>query len=73
MMTTRDRNNAERTDPAYVDVGSGAWDRQGRPSEVRVDRVLRIRPEDIRRIGAVLPEDRFDRVARALRDGDGHG
>ena len=66
MMTTRDRSNAGRTDPDYVDVGSGAWDRQGRPSEVKVDRVLRIRPADIRRDGAVLEEAMFSRVADAL-------
>ena len=28
----------------WVDIGSGAWDRQGRPSEVRVDRVVRVDP-----------------------------
>jgi hypothetical protein len=47
----------------WVDVGTGAWDRQGRPSEVRVDRVLRIDPADVRREGATLDRDRFDDVA----------
>nr|WP_183514185.1 type II toxin-antitoxin system PemK/MazF family toxin [Modestobacter versicolor] len=47
----------------WVDIGTGAWDRQGRPSEVRVDRVLRIDPADVRREGAALDRDRFDAVA----------
>ena len=51
----------------WVDVGSGAWDRRGRPSEVRVDRVLRVAPDAIRREGAVLPRPVFDSVAAAVR------
>jgi hypothetical protein len=47
----------------WVDVGTGAWDRQGRPSEVRVDRVLRIDPADVRREGAALDRAHFDEVA----------
>jgi hypothetical protein len=47
----------------WVDVGTGPWDRQGRPSEVRVDRVLRIDPADVRREGATLGRARFDEVA----------
>ena len=47
----------------WVDVGTGAWDRQGRPSEVRVDRVLRIDPADVRREGAALDRAHFDQVA----------
>jgi hypothetical protein len=47
----------------WVDVGTGPWDRQGRPSEVRVDRVLRLDPADVRREGATLDRARFDAVA----------
>jgi hypothetical protein len=47
----------------WIDIGSGAWDRQGRPSEVRVDRVLRIDPTDVRREGATLDRDHFEAVA----------
>ena len=47
----------------WVDLGTGAWDRQGRPSEVRVDRVLRIDPADVRREGAALGRAHFDEVA----------
>ena len=48
-------------------MGSGAWDSLGRPSEVRVDRVLRLDPRRIRREGAVLSRRRFDEVAAELR------
>ena len=51
----------------WVDVGTGAWDRQGRPSEVRVDRVLRLDPADVRREGAALDRRRFDEVVAEVR------
>ena len=63
MMTSRDRNNASGTDPRYVDVGAGPWDSKGRPSEVKLDRVLRLNPESIRREGSVLDRKRFELVA----------
>jgi len=51
----------------WVDVGAGAWDRERRPSEARVDRILRIDPGSVRRIGAVLDRARFDEVADGVR------
>ena len=48
-------------------MGTGAWDSRGRPSEVRLDRVLRLDPEGIRREGARLERAVFDEVAAALR------
>jgi PemK-like, MazF-like toxin of type II toxin-antitoxin system len=51
----------------WVDVGSGPWDRRGRPSEVRVDRVLRIDPSGVRREGATLDRARFEEVAAEVR------
>ena len=70
MMTSKDhdRDAAEeaRHGRHWVDVGTGPWDRQGRPSEARVDRVLRIDPADVRREGATLTEDRFDAVAAGV-------
>jgi hypothetical protein len=51
----------------WVDVGTGAWDRQGRPSEARVDRVLRLDPADVRREGATLDRARFEEVVAAVR------
>ncbi|WP_026533040.1 type II toxin-antitoxin system PemK/MazF family toxin [Arthrobacter sp. H41] len=67
MLTTRDRNNASTSDDRYLDIGAGPWDPQGRPSEVKLDRIILIDPAGVRRIGALLPRARFDRVAAALR------
>ncbi|WP_439029355.1 type II toxin-antitoxin system PemK/MazF family toxin [Gordonia terrae] len=49
-------------------VGSGTWDSQDRPSSVRLDRVLVVDADGIRREGAVLGQERFDAVAKQLRD-----
>lgn len=38
----------------WIPIGSGPWDRQGRPSWVRTDRVLAVDPSAVRREGAVL-------------------
>jgi hypothetical protein len=54
-------------DREWVSVGTGAWDRQGRESFARLDRVLEVDEHGIRREGAVLGRDRFERVARELR------
>ncbi|HMM93719.1 type II toxin-antitoxin system PemK/MazF family toxin [Phycicoccus sp.] len=63
----RDAEQERRAGRLWVDIGSGDWDRQGRPSEVRVDRVLRVDPDAVRREGAVLASDRFAEVADAVR------
>ena len=53
--------------PDWLALGSGPWDADGRPSWVRLDRVLEVPEDGIRREGAVLDRARFDRVADALR------
>ncbi|NUQ32061.1 MAG: type II toxin-antitoxin system PemK/MazF family toxin [Dermatophilaceae bacterium] len=63
----RDEEQERRSGREWVDIGSGAWDRQGRPSEVRVNRLVRVDPEGVRREGAVLPRDRYDEVVAAVR------
>ena len=72
MLTSRDRADGgevitDEHGSTWVDIGSGDWDRQGRPSEVRADRLLRLDPETVRREGGRLDEPRFDRVAKAVR------
>src|ERR1700754_2556449 len=47
-------------DRGWLPVGSGAWDRRGRESFVRLDRVLEVHEHAIRREDAVLDRDRFD-------------
>lgn len=54
-------------DRDWVSIGSGDWDREGRESFVRLDRVLEVGEHDIRREGAVLDRGRFDAVAGELR------
>jgi hypothetical protein len=51
----------------WLALGSGPWDGQNRPSWVRLDRVLTLREDGIRREGAVLDRARFDRVCEVLR------
>lgn len=58
-------------DRNWLGLGAGSWDRDQRPSWVRLDRVLVVDSDGIRREGAVLDRSRFDRVAAALRDGYG--
>ena len=65
-LTSRDRNNAESRHEGYVDIGSGSWDSRGRPSEVYLERLLRIDPRDVRRIGATLDRPLFDSVMSRL-------
>lgn len=50
----------------YINVGTGDWDSQGRPSEVRLDRIIRIEPTAVRREGAIMPMDRFSRIVEAI-------
>lgn len=50
----------------HIEVGTGAWDSQGRTSFVKVDRLLDIDPEKVRREGAVLNRRRFDAIIEAV-------
>ena len=65
MMTSKDHNNREHADPNYLDIGSGPWDPRGRASEVKLNRVIRVRPDAMRREGAIMPEDTFRLIERA--------
>lgn len=68
MLTSKDHDAQPVRRRDYVDVGTGPWDRQLRPSEAKLDRVLQIRPADVRREGAVLGRSQFSAVAEALRE-----
>jgi hypothetical protein len=63
----RDAADEARHGRHWIDIGSGAWDATHRPSEVRVDRVLRLDPALVRREGATLDRPRFDAVVTAYR------
>lgn len=62
-----DQAREARSGRYWMDIGTGAWDKQGRPSEVRLNRIVRIAPGDVRRIGAMLDRARFDQVAAGVR------
>ena len=51
----------------WVEVGTGGWDRERRPSFANADRVLRYAAADVRREGAALPRARFDAVVAKVR------
>ena len=56
-----------RDDPDWVSIGSGSWDYEGRASWVRLDRVLDVPEEGIRREGAILERETFEVIATRLR------
>src|SRR6476659_8277983 len=58
----RDAAQEARHGRHWMDVGTGGWDREGRPSEVRLDRLLDIAARDVRREGAALDRQVFDQV-----------
>jgi hypothetical protein len=64
MMSSQQRHAADRD---WVGIGSGSWDEAGRPSWVRLDRVLDVPEEGIRREGAIVEPAVFEIVAARLR------
>lgn len=50
----------------WLGIGAGPWDAKRRPSAVRLDRIVRVDPDAVRREGAVLSRRKFDEVARSL-------
>lgn len=71
MLSSQD-HDIDATDEArygryWMDVGSGAWDSSGRPSEVRLDRLIPVDPDQVRREGAALDQAIFDEVVAASR------
>lgn len=64
MLSSQERH---RDDREWVGIGSGPWDYEARPSWVRLDRVLDVPEEGIRREGAILERETFEIVATRLR------
>jgi hypothetical protein len=64
----RDAEDEARRGRYWMDVGSGDWDRERRPSEVRLDRLLRMTERDVRREGAAMGREMFEQVIVAARD-----
>lgn len=70
MLTSKDHSRDARDEARWgrywLDIGSGPWDTKGRDSEVRLDRVIRVDPDAVRREGAVVGRDVFDRVVAGI-------
>lgn len=49
-----------------IEVGRGAWDRDGRTSYAKIDRLIDVDEARVRREGAVLDRARFQRVVDAI-------
>lgn len=64
MLSSQERH---ASDADWVGIGTGAWDYEGRESWVRLDRVLDVPEEGIRREGAILEREVFEVVAARLR------
>ena len=64
-----DRDSAQEAAAGryWMDIGSGDWDRQGRPSEVRLNRLLTLPVDSVRREGAALDRQTYQRVIDAAR------
>jgi NADPH-dependent glutamate synthase beta subunit-like oxidoreductase len=63
----RDAAQEAREGRYWVEVGAGPWDSSGRVSEVRVNRIVRVDPDRIRRLSAPISRERFERVADSVR------
>ena len=68
MLSSQSERDGQRN---WIGLGAGPWDSDGRPSWLRLDRVIEVHERGIRREGAVLERDRFDQVASELRRGYG--
>ncbi|GAA1924929.1 type II toxin-antitoxin system PemK/MazF family toxin [Nocardioides marmoribigeumensis] len=71
-LTSKDHDRDEEQEASWgrhwMDVGTGDWDREHRPSEVRLDRLLRLPEADVRREGAALAREVFDEVLAAAQE-----
>jgi hypothetical protein len=64
MLSSQSERDGQRN---WLSLGTGDWDREARPSWIRLDRVIEVDHDGIRREGAVLDRSRFDKVAAELR------
>lgn len=60
-LTSKDHDRADS-----IEVGTGSWDSERRPSYAKLDRIIDVDPHTVRREGAVLDKSRFDALVAAL-------
>ena len=63
MVSSRDHEG----DRGWVGIGSGAWDRERRTSFVRLDRLLAVSSDAVRREGSALDERQYALVSEKFR------
>lgn len=70
-LTSKDHDRDETQEAAagryWVDIGTGGWDRYRRPSEARVNRLLRLDRSAMRRTGARIDREIFEDVLAEVR------
>jgi hypothetical protein len=64
----RDADDEARWGRYWMDVGTVAWDAEGRESEIRLDRLLTLQDSEVRREGAALNRAIFDEVLAAAKE-----
>ena len=71
-MTSKDHDRDAEQEASvgryWMDVGSGPWDPRGRSSEVRLNRIVRLLPRDVRREGSAIAPQMFAAVVAAMRE-----
>lgn len=69
-LTSKDHDRDARQEASvgrfWYDIGPGDWDTTGRPSEARVNRVIRVDPDAVRRTGGRLDRRRFSAVVEQV-------
>ena len=60
-------NPSHADEDYWLEIGSGEWDEAGRQCWIRLDRILEVSEQQIRRKGILFPQRRFERVANRLR------
>ena len=57
----------QKDNEIQVPIGTGSWDREGRVSYAKVERVLDVVPTSVRREGAVLSRAHFDHIVAGVQ------
>lgn len=60
-------NKEHNSDSHWLSIGTGPWDAAGRPCWVRLDKLVETPELSVRRRGAMVPERRFERIAKEMR------
>lgn len=68
-MTSKDHQDFKETQwgRRWMDIGTGDWDRQRRPSEVRLDRFVFIPAHSVRREGGRVSQAVYSKVVEAIQ------